>query len=76
LQGVMAVVTFLAKRGLALRGDDWILGSPTKENFLDILEVISFFDSFPKEHFEIYGIKGKGKPSYMLFTIRVEMIDF
>lgn len=45
---VVAVIKFLCERGLPLRGDNELIGSPKNGNFLGILEL--------KE----YGNKGKG----------------
>jgi hypothetical protein len=45
----VAVVKFLAERGLFLRGDDEILRSPANGDFLGIREVISQFDPFLKD---------------------------
>lgn len=46
LKRVVAVIKFLAERGLAFRGEDELLGSPHNGNYLGILELISQFDQF------------------------------
>ena len=69
LRRIVEVIKFLAERGLPFRGDDERLGSPHNGNFLGILELMSKFDPFLKEHLEKYGSKGKGNVSYISKTI-------
>jgi hypothetical protein len=61
LQRAVAAVKFLAERGFALRGDNEILGPPTKGNFLGILKIIFQFDAFLNEHLETNENKVKIK---------------
>ena len=52
-----------------------ILNSPLAHNgiYLDVLELISQFDPFLRNHIETYGNKGKGRP-YLSSTICEEFI--
>jgi hypothetical protein len=74
LQRVVAVVKFLAEQGLALLGDDEILGSRTNGNFQGIVEVISRFDPFLKERLERHGNKEKGKPSSTFYDRLIGLV--
>lgn len=69
LRRVVAVIQFLAERGLPFRGDDEILGSPHNGKFLGILELISQFDPFLSEHIKRFGQKGRGSTPYISSTI-------
>ena len=42
---------------------------------MGVLEVISEFDPFLKAHIEKYGNAGKGTPSYLSSTTRLEFIE-
>ena len=65
LERVAATIKFLAERGLAFRGNDQVIGSPSNGNFLGTLELLSQFDPFLAAHLEKYGNKGKGSVSYL-----------
>ena len=52
LSRIVAVVKFLAERGLPFRVHDEIIGSPTNGNYLGVLEIISQFDPFLAQHIE------------------------
>ena len=45
-----------------------MIGSPSNDNFLSTLELLSQFDSFLAAHLEKYGNKGKGSISYLSST--------
>ncbi len=75
LKRVVAVIKFLAERGLAFRGEDELLGSPHNGNYLGILELISQFDPFLSEHIKTRGQKGRGSVSYLSSSICEEFID-
>ena len=66
---------FCAERGLAFRGDNEIIGSPHNGNFLGILELISEYDPFLREHIQSKGSRGKGNVSYLSSTIVEELIE-
>ena len=74
LRRVVAVIRFLAQRGMPFRGDDEILGSAHNGNFLGILELIAHFDPFLQSHLQQYGNAGRGVPSYISSTIVEELI--
>lgn len=74
LRRVVAVVKFLAQRGMPFRGNDELLGSVHNGNFLGIMELIAQFDPFLQSHLNDYGNAGRGKPSYISSTIVEELI--
>ncbi|XP_008181540.1 zinc finger MYM-type protein 1-like [Acyrthosiphon pisum] len=75
LRRVVSVVKFLAVRGLAFEGNDSRLGSSSNGNFLGILEVISEFDPFLKQHMNERANKGPGNVFYISMRICNEIID-
>ncbi|KAL4113451.1 hypothetical protein QTP88_017068 [Uroleucon formosanum] len=56
-------------------GDNEVFGVPNNGNYLGILELISQFDPFLKEHILKYGNQGTGNPSYLSKTICEELIQ-
>lgn len=74
LKRMVSVVKFIAARGLPYRGDSEIIGNNNNGNYLGILELISEYDPFLKNHLEKFGNKGKGHPSYISKTIFNEII--
>ena len=74
LRHAVAVIRFLAQRGMPFHGDDKILGSVHNGNFLGILELIAQFDPFLQSHLQQYGNAGRGVPSYISSTIVEELI--
>jgi len=74
LERVVAVVKFLATRGLAFRGENEKIGSRLNGNYLGVLELLSKFDPFLAEHLEKYGNRGKGNPSYLSANVCEELI--
>jgi hypothetical protein len=75
LRRVIAIVKFLAQRGMPFRGDDEILGSKHNGNFVGIIELIAQFDPFLENHLKEYGNAGRGIPSYLSSTIVEELIE-
>ena len=75
IKRVVAVIKFLSERDLPFRGDNEILNSPHNGIYLGVLELISKFDPFLRNHIETYGNKGKGRPSYLSTTICEEFIE-
>jgi len=69
------VLTLLAERGLALRGDDEKICSPHNGNFLGSLELVAQFDPFLAKYIEEFGNAGRGTPSYLSLTIMEEFSD-
>ena len=74
LERIVAVITFIAERGLAFRGDDEVLGSMHNGNYLGILELLAKFDPFLQEHIKNYGQKGTGTTSYLSHRICDEFV--
>jgi Domain of unknown function (DUF4371)/hAT family C-terminal dimerisation region len=74
LERLVAVVKYLATRGLAFRGQNEQIGSQFNGNYLGALELLSKFDPFLAEHMEKYGNRGKGNPSYLSANICDELI--
>jgi hypothetical protein len=75
LRRVIAVVKFLAQRGMPFRGYDEIIGSKHNGNFLGIIELIAQFDPFLDNHLKEYGYAGRGVSSYLSSTIVEELIQ-
>ena len=74
LQRIVSVVQFLCARGLAFRGKDERIGSPSNGNYLGTLELLSRYDTFLAEHIRKYANKGRGHTSYLSSTICEEII--
>ena len=72
---MVSVIRFLASRGLPFRGENQIIGSAKNSNYLGILELLSEFDPFLKEHLKQYGNHGKGNPSCLSANICEEFIE-
>ena len=72
---MISVIQFLASRGLPFHGENQIIGSAKKDNYLGILELLSEFDPFLEEHLKLYGNCGKGNPSYLSANICEEFIE-
>lgn len=75
LHRIIAVVKFLAERGLSFRGQDEIFGSTHNGNYLGTLELLAQFDPFLANHLHEHGNKGKGRISYLSSTICEEFIQ-
>lgn len=75
LKRIVAVVKFLASRGLGFRGDNEILRSQNNGNYLGCLELISEFDPFLADHMQNCGNRGKGSTSYLSANICNEFIN-
>lgn len=67
LQRMVSVVQFLCARGLAFRGRDEMIGSPTNGNYLGTVELLSRYNTFLTEH-------GRGYTSYLSSTVCEEII--
>nr|XP_004208910.2 zinc finger MYM-type protein 5-like [Hydra vulgaris] len=52
LRRVLDVILFLGERGLAFRGDSYLIGDPKNGNFLGIMELIGHYDSILHDHLE------------------------
>ena len=72
---MVAVIKFLAVRGLPFRGDNETIGSKHNRNFLGCIELIAQFDPVMEQHLKAYGNAGRGNPSYLSSTIVKEFIE-
>ncbi|XP_065662667.1 zinc finger MYM-type protein 1-like [Hydra vulgaris] len=59
LNRIVAVIRFLAGRGLAFRGHNEVIGSSNNGNYLGILELLTQFDPVLKQHITLLQIKAK-----------------
>ena len=75
LERIVAVITFIAERGLAFRGDEEVFGSAHNGNYLGMLELLAQFDPFLREHIKNYAQKGTGTKSYLSNRICNEFIE-
>ncbi|XP_065677347.1 uncharacterized protein LOC136092740 [Hydra vulgaris] len=75
LNRIVAVIRFLAGRGLAFRGHNEVIGSSNNGNYLGVLELLTHFDPVLKQHIDTFVNKGKGNVSYLSKTICEELID-
>ena len=75
LRRVVAVVKLLTEKGLALRGDNEVLGSSHNGNFLGCMELIAQFHSFLAKHLSDHGNAGRGNPSFISSTIVEEFVE-
>lgn len=75
MKRVVVVICFLAKRGLAFRGTNELVGSPHNGNYLGILELVAKFDDFLATHLAKYANQGRGRASYLSSTICDELIS-
>ncbi|KYN29410.1 Zinc finger MYM-type protein 1 [Trachymyrmex cornetzi] len=74
LNRVLAVIRFLAERGLAFRGKNEVVGASNNGNYLGALELIAQFDPFLEKHLQMHANKGRGHVSYLSKTICEEFI--
>ncbi|GFX55413.1 zinc finger MYM-type protein 1 [Trichonephila clavipes] len=75
LKRVVAIVKYLAVRGLAFRGTEEGFGSPHNGNFMGALELLAEFDPFIREHIEQRALRPKSLISYLSKTIYEEIIE-
>jgi hypothetical protein len=66
---IIAVIKFLASRGLPLRGDNQTIRSARNGNYLGIMELYRQFDPFLCKNIKKYGNPGKRIPLYLSVTI-------
>ena len=62
---IVDVLKLLCQRGLSIRGKDSVIGSAPNGNYLGILELLSKYDPFLKNHIAKYANKGTGHTSYV-----------
>jgi len=59
----VTTITFLCESGLALRGNNKIVGSRNNGNYLGILEPIGQFDLFLSQRIRTHANRGRGHTS-------------
>jgi hypothetical protein len=72
---VISVIKFACERGLALRGENETLGSASNGNYLGLLELLSDYDDFLKQHIQNHSNLGSGHVNYLSSTICDEIVD-
>lgn len=75
LRRLISVIIFISERGLAFRGENETLGSPNNGNYLGLLELISEYDDFLKNHIKQHGNRGSGHTNYLSSTICEQFVE-
>lgn len=75
LMRAISTIKFICERGLALRGQNEIVGSSKNGNYLGILELIAEYDPFLSAHIKKHANKGSGHINYLSSTIFEELIS-
>lgn len=75
LRRVISVIQFLCERGLALRGSNEDIGSPSNGNYLGLLELVAEYDDFLKHHIQKHANHGSGHTNYLSSTICDELVE-
>lgn len=75
LERVVVGIKFLVSRGHSLRGHEEKIGSTRNGNFLMLMEFLSEFDPFMREHIKKHADKGGGHVNYLSKTIYEEFIE-
>ena len=75
LKKVVAVVNFLCKKGLPLRGGNEVFGFSHNGIFSGVLELFAQFDNFLADHICRFGNSGRGASSYLSSTICNEFVQ-
>ena len=68
LKRLIKVLTFLCQRGLALSGDNQVIGSVRNGNYLGILKLLSEYNDFLKQHLQQHARYGSGHTNYLSST--------
>ena len=75
LKRLVSVVKFACECGLALQGDNEIIGSPSNGNYLGMLELIAQYDNFPLQHIQKNANVGRGHTNYLSAKICEELVE-
>jgi hypothetical protein len=75
LQRLVSVLKFACERGLALRGDNDIIGSPSNGNYLGLLELLAEYDVFLQQHIQKHSNCGSGHVNYLSSTVCEELVS-
>jgi len=74
LKRLVSVLKYTCERGLALRGDNEIIGSPHNGNYLGLLELLAEYDDFLGQHIKKHTSRGSGHTNYLSSTICEELV--
>ena len=72
--GRVDVIKLSCERGLALRGENEIMGSAANGNYLGMLELLAQYDDFLKQHIQKHANLGSGHTNYLSSTICEELV--
>ncbi|GFW05173.1 zinc finger MYM-type protein 1 [Trichonephila clavipes] len=75
LKLVVAVVKYLAFKGLAFRCTEEVFDSPHNGSFICALELLAEFDPFIREHIEQRRLRPKSLISYLSVTTYEQIIE-
>ena len=75
LKRLISVIKFPCERGLALRGENEIMGSAANGNYLGMLELLAQYDDFLKQHIQMHANLGSGHTNYLSSTICEELVQ-
>ncbi|XP_065665548.1 zinc finger MYM-type protein 1-like [Hydra vulgaris] len=74
LKRLISVLKFVCERGLALRGDNEMIGSPNNGNYLGLLELLAEYDNFLGQHIKNLANRGSGQTNYLSSTVWEELV--
>ena len=69
----ISVIKLSCERGLALRGENEIMGSAANGNYLGMPELLAHYDDFLKQHIQKHANLGSGHINYPSSTICEEL---
>ena len=72
---LVCVIRFCCERGLALRGENMDVGSPSIMNYLGLLELLAEYDDFLKQHIDLFRSCGSGNTNYLSPIVCEELVE-
>lgn len=75
LRRLVSVIKFACERGLALRGDNQLIGSSSNGNYLGMLELLAEYDDFLSQHIQKHANLGSGHTNYLSSVICEELVE-
>ena len=72
---VVSTIRSFADGGLAFRGADEVVGSPTNGNYLGILELLAEYDTFLSAHIKLHANRGSDHTNYLSSRICKELFE-
>ena len=75
LKRLVSVIRFCCERGLALRGENIDVGSPSNGNYLGLLELLAEYDDFLKQHIDRFRSCGSGHTNYLSPIVCEELVE-